>query len=59
MSPDTTVTTAAHVASHASYMLNKTSALVNFACGMESNDEDRDKELDLGLNRGQGHEWEE
>ena len=54
MSPDTTVRTAAHVASHASHMLNRTNALVNFACWMESNGEDQDRGThmsDQGLDR--------
>ena len=33
MSPDTKVKTAAHVASHASHMLNRTSTLLNYAYG--------------------------
>ena len=43
-------------------MLNRTSAILNFACGMESNGEYRDRGThmsDQGLDRGQEHEWEE
>ena len=46
MNPDTTVRTAAHVASQASHMLNRTSALVNFAYGAQSSGEDRDQGQD-------------
>ena len=58
MNPDTTVRTAAHVASHASHILNRKSTLLNcaygtssirkpasqmFHNGLESNGEDRDR----------------
>ena len=68
MSPDTTVRTAAHVASHASHKLNRASTLLNYAYGTPSmfhNDEnqgtcfaDRDHGTCLA-DRGQEHEQEE
>ena len=45
-SPDTTVRTAGHVASHTSHLLNRTSTLLNYAYGMESNGEDRGQRQD-------------
>ena len=69
MNPDTTIRTAAHVASHASHMLNRTKILLNcafgtssirkpvpqmFHNGMESNGEDRDRGTQMS---DQGLDW--
>ena len=55
ISPDTTVRTTGHVASHTSHLLNRSSTLMNYAYEMESNGEDRDQRQDWD----QDHEREQ
>ena len=55
MSPDTTVRTAGHVASHTNHLFNRSRTLLNYAYEMESNGEDRDQRQDWD----QDHEREQ
>ena len=71
MSPDTTVKTAAHVATGASHMLNRTSTFLNYAYGTSSvlgnqdrrsfhnGVESKSEGRDQGWDRDQEHEQEE